>query len=162
MQRVGRWSAPGVGSRLPARVRAWGLATTPGLSFSVCQVSRRSRLEKVSPCWQAELGLVRCWVAGRGGAGRADYARVEAGLAEAGLAEPAGGQRGAQCVQLRSARLHGRGHHMSRGTGPDCSPPAGAPAAPQPRTPALLPGPNHVYLLLLLFQGLWQFQEKIR
>lgn len=71
------------------------------------------------------------------------------------------GRRGAQCVRLRSARLASRGDHMSSGARDPPQPARGRPAAaaPQPRAPA---GPNHVYLLLLLFQGLWQFQEEIR
>lgn len=96
-------------------------------------------------------------LAGRAGAGRggAGESRPGAGLAGG----PRAGGRGAQCVRLRSARLAGRGHHMSSGTGDRPQPARGRPCS---CSPALAPGPNHVYLLLLLFQGLWQFQEEIR
>lgn len=50
----------------------------------------------------------------------------------------AGGYRNAQCVQLRSARLAGPRHHMSRGSGSGCSPPVGAPIAAAPCSPSAL------------------------
>lgn len=74
------------------------------------------------------------------------------------------GRRGALCVHLRSARLPGSGDHMSSGAGYPPQPARGRPeaAALQPGSPGPPRSANHVYLLLFLFQGLWQFQEEIR
>lgn len=85
---------------------------------------------------------------GRGGAGGP---RLEAGLA--GTRGQA--RRAVRAAAERAARRPPASHeHPARGC------PAAAALQPSGRAPPH--DPNHVCLLLLLFQGLWQFQEEIR
>lgn len=92
-----------------------------------------------------------------GGAGRADHAWRPGWLGTCGQA------RRAVRASAERAAPRQRGSHEQRRRVPTAAcrerPEA---AALQPGSPGPPRSANHVYLLLFLFQGLWQFQEEIR